>query len=102
MDLWTDSELHSCGFDEQDLCLAQTGNSDSKSDDSFTTIMNNYNNYFMSVIVNLGSERQPQELHIDTGSSWTWTYADNCPAYSSLTSCANTRNVFHPIDSDTF
>ena len=39
---------------------------------------------------------------MDTGSSWTWTLADNCSADSNLLRCIYTKRFFHPVDSETF
>ena len=57
----------------------------------------------MKTTINFGSERQHQELLVDTGSSWTWAYADRCSAdEADLAECKATKNLFHPVDSDTF
>ena len=39
---------------------------------------------------------------MDTGSSWTWTFADNCSADSNQWSCRFTKSFFHVVDSETF
>ena len=64
--------------------------------------MSNHGNFYMSTTLNFGSERQPQEVLVDTGSSWLWTYGDNCPADSSRDICSHSKNVFHPMESKTF
>ena len=64
--------------------------------------MTNYNNYYMEAIVNFGAQRQPQRLLVDTGSSWTWTMADNCSNDSKLAKCRETTEVFHPRESESF
>ena len=64
--------------------------------------MTNYNNYYMEAVFNFGAQRQPQRLLVDTGSSWTWTLADNCPVDSKIASCLETKKVFHPRGSESF
>ena len=56
----------------------------------------------MKATLDFGSERQPQELLVDTGSSWTWTYADNCMADSIHPACRKTKKAFHAVESETF
>ena len=56
----------------------------------------------MTAMLQFGSERQPQEVLVDTGSSWLWTYGDHCPEDSPLLSCQKTKTTFHPMESHSF
>ena len=57
---------------------------------------------YSSAVLRIGSERQPAELLVDTGSSWTWTFADACEIDDMDPECWATRNDFHPASSTTF
>jgi hypothetical protein len=56
----------------------------------------NNDNYQYSISVYVGEHRQQVELIIDTGSSWTWLMADDCPAWQ----CKGTR--YDQYQSETF
>jgi len=64
--------------------------------------MSNRDNFYTSTTVNFGKQRQPIELLVDTGSSWTWTYSDDCSADSTSAICQTTKGDFHHVDSETF
>jgi hypothetical protein len=52
-----------------------------------------------TTLIDYGSERQPLEIIVDTGSSWLWAYADDCDPN---TETCPQKNIFHTGGSTTF
>ena len=48
-----------------------------------------------------GTPPQRQELIVDTGSSWVWTWADECPDPNWDSQCRKTVGRFHTLNSET-
>ena len=55
-------------------------------------------NIFIETDLLLGSQQQPLNVVIDTGSSWTWALTDEC---DDIDDCPN-ESAFHYLLSDTF
>jgi hypothetical protein len=56
-------------------------------------------NSIFTTLLDFGSQRQPLEVIVDTGSSWVWAYADDCNPETQT--CPN-NNIFHTGGSLTF
>lgn len=54
---------------------------------NYMSPVDNQQNYQYSISVYVGSRYQKLDLIIDTGSSWTWLIADDCPSWQ----CSGTQ-----------
>ena len=64
--------------------------------------MKNFNTYWYSVDFLVGTPPQKRTLLLDTGSSWLWTWADECINADQSDRCKVTENRFHVKQSTTF
>ena len=55
-------------------------------------------NIYFETVMKFGTEEQPLNLVVDTGSSWTWVLTDQCV---DIDDCVD-HNSFHYLMSDTF
>ena len=70
--------------------------------DYFSQDMENYDTYWYSSEFWMGTPPQRRDLMVDMGSSWLWTWVDDCPSIDYSDTCTVTKDRFHKVLSSTF
>ena len=106
LDLWVHKENNhntsSAILGGSELNLAQTSSNEQDNQGSITAYMTNKKNYYTYAQLNFGEQYQPIKVNVDTGSSWIWTYADECTPQQQIYDLrCKASNSFHTKNSST-